>query len=79
MVKVDGKRAAALCALRSNTEFKVFVEMLVEDAGIELNRVKTLDVPAVYRAQGAATKIDEWLKHIEDAPANLKKLRGEHA
>jgi hypothetical protein len=76
-VKPDKELCEAILGLRENRAWKIFLEALKEDELLNIQRALQLEGPPCHRAQGAALKLQEIRKFIDDAPANFEKLRNQ--
>lgn len=65
----------ALCALRGSSDFKVFIKALEEDEATETQRCITGDGPILYRAQGAAKKLQDIVSQYANAPLRLEQIQ----
>jgi hypothetical protein len=70
----DHKLAQALTNLRGNSDFRVFMEALKEDARAETTRSLKLEGAPCHRAQGAALKLLEIEEGFAAAPDALVKI-----
>lgn len=74
MKQPDQKTAAALAEIRAHPAFRVVSEYLREDEAAEIVRSLTLDGAAMYRAQGGASKIREFISALDSAPSVVDKF-----
>lgn len=75
MKQLDAKSAAAFAELRAHPMYRVIQEFLKEDEAVEVTRSLTLDGAAMYRSQGAVSKMRELVALIDSAPSVVEKIK----
>lgn len=74
-MRATAELAQALVNLRSNSDFKVFLEAVKEHEREETQRALTTDGVACHRAQGVALYCQTLQKLYSSAPADLEKVK----
>lgn len=65
----------ALARLRSNEDFKLFLEVVREyEHGLNERLIKGHDLPLIHQAQGGIAACRHLVQEVHDAPETLRKL-----
>lgn len=75
-LKLDQIKVESLARLRSNEDFKRFVEVVREyEHDLNERLVKSNDLVTVHRAQGGIEVCRELVQAVNDAPETLRKFK----